>query len=64
MADLAVDAQGDVVGLGNVLDNGQAQAGTHGVVLGAFAIGGQTTREIPTAEPTWRLEVILGQRWG
>ena len=34
MAKFAVDAKGNIVGLGDVLDDGQAQAGRHGVVLG------------------------------
>ena len=36
LVDFAIDGDGDVMGLGNVLDDGQSQAGTHAVVSGGF----------------------------
>ena len=36
LAEFAIDGKGDAVGLGNVLDDGQPQAGTHTVVAGGL----------------------------
>ena len=36
MAELAIDAKGNAMGFGDVLDDGQAQTGRHGVVLGSL----------------------------